>query len=245
MGQLRNATGLVAEMARSIPSRRRFRAEIMSLLERCIGFSDCMFHDMDPNIPVERGIFMTDVPLPLIAETISRWARLYSPELAPLWAVAARRGGVVVDTDVLGPTRRSRLRFYGEMVSQMGIDHFMWCHLHMHGEVVGSIALARRGAGFVEREGDTLRGLFSVLAIAEACYRATARPLAEAVHERLTPREREIVDLVVRGLTNGEAATVLGLSLHTVRNHLNTIFRKLEVASRAELAGLAAGAPPR
>ena len=50
----------------------------------------------------------------------------------------------------------------------------------------------------------------------------------------LTEREREILDLVARGLTNTEIASRLVLSPKTVRNHVSNVFGKLQVASRAE-----------
>lgn len=54
--------------------------------------------------------------------------------------------------------------------------------------------------------------------------------------ESLTTREREIVELIARGLTNKEIAANLRLSEKTVRNALTVIFSKLGVSSRLELA---------
>ena len=51
----------------------------------------------------------------------------------------------------------------------------------------------------------------------------------------LTKREHEIVDLVCLGLRNRDIAQRCDLSEGTVKIHLNSIFRKLGVASRAEL----------
>jgi DNA-binding NarL/FixJ family response regulator len=50
----------------------------------------------------------------------------------------------------------------------------------------------------------------------------------------LTPREREILQLVAKGLTNSAIAENLVLSPKTVRNQVSTIFSKLQVASRSE-----------
>jgi DNA-binding NarL/FixJ family response regulator len=50
----------------------------------------------------------------------------------------------------------------------------------------------------------------------------------------LTPREREILDLIAQGLTNSAIAERLVLSSKTVRNQVSTIFSKLQVASRGE-----------
>ncbi|MBO3744739.1 response regulator transcription factor [Streptosporangiaceae bacterium NEAU-GS5] len=50
----------------------------------------------------------------------------------------------------------------------------------------------------------------------------------------LTEREREVLDLVARGLTNAAIAARLVVSEKTVRNHVSNVFTKLHVASRAE-----------
>lgn len=56
----------------------------------------------------------------------------------------------------------------------------------------------------------------------------------------LTPREREIADLVAEGLTNQAAASRLHLSPRTVESHVARIYRKTGVPSRAALASLVA-----
>ena len=57
-----------------------------------------------------------------------------------------------------------------------------------------------------------------------------------AVRERLSPREQEIVHLVVDGLSNLEAASRLGITEATVKAHLTHIFQKLALRGRAQLA---------
>lgn len=52
----------------------------------------------------------------------------------------------------------------------------------------------------------------------------------------LTTREREILELVVHGLTNKEISDRLGLSVESVRWHLKHIYQKLHVHSRTEAA---------
>ncbi len=52
----------------------------------------------------------------------------------------------------------------------------------------------------------------------------------------LTPREREIVTLVARGLSNREVAEQLVISERTAENHLGRIYSKLELHSRVQLA---------
>jgi DNA-binding NarL/FixJ family response regulator len=50
----------------------------------------------------------------------------------------------------------------------------------------------------------------------------------------LTPREAEILTLVGQGMSNKAAARQLGISVHTVKFHLEALFAKLEATSRAE-----------
>jgi len=50
----------------------------------------------------------------------------------------------------------------------------------------------------------------------------------------LTLREREILDLLADGLGNKQIAGRLGISTNTVKTHLELLFEKLDVASRAE-----------
>lgn len=50
----------------------------------------------------------------------------------------------------------------------------------------------------------------------------------------LSGRELETLQLVARGLTNHETAEVLGVSIHTVRTHLEHVYRKLDVSNRVE-----------
>ncbi len=59
----------------------------------------------------------------------------------------------------------------------------------------------------------------------------------------LTPRERVILRLLVRGLDNDEIAHCLGISPETVHYHLKHVFEKLRVKSRTEAAALAREIP--
>jgi DNA-binding CsgD family transcriptional regulator len=52
----------------------------------------------------------------------------------------------------------------------------------------------------------------------------------------LTPREKEVAILVTRGLTNGQIASELVISEHTVHHHVTNILKKLNLSSRQQVA---------
>ncbi len=62
---------------------------------------------------------------------------------------------------------------------------------------------------------------------------------ASSMLDRLTPREREVFQLLALGKANKEVAEVLDLSLGTVKKHRENLQRKLECRSGAEIARLA------
>lgn len=62
---------------------------------------------------------------------------------------------------------------------------------------------------------------------------------ALAVLDQLTPREREVLNVLAQGLDNSEIAARLKISEKTARNHVSIIFGKLGVTSRAQAVALA------
>lgn len=57
--------------------------------------------------------------------------------------------------------------------------------------------------------------------------------------DELSPREVEVARLAGVGMTNSEIAEALVLSRHTVKHHVSSVLRKLELGSRNDLAGIA------
>ncbi len=97
-------------------------------------------------------------------------------------------------------------------------------------------AAHRNGAGARHRDGDAGRFLVQPHPDRKARQRA---PRQRAGHRRRTgrpdcAREREVFDLICQGLADKEIAKELGLAPNTVRNHVATIYAKLDVHSRGE-----------
>jgi DNA-binding NarL/FixJ family response regulator len=67
---------------------------------------------------------------------------------------------------------------------------------------------------------------------------AQGRPAAlESV--RMTPRERQVVNLIAEGLSNKEIATRLHIATHTVKSHVRNVMEKLALHTRLQIAAFA------
>lgn len=71
-------------------------------------------------------------------------------------------------------------------------------------------------------------------AVLEALRHSPSRELPE-----LSPRQREVLSSIAAGLTNQRIAERLGISPHTVKTHVERLYERLGVASRADLVRLA------
>ena len=69
---------------------------------------------------------------------------------------------------------------------------------------------------------------------------AVAKGQAEALDSvRMTPREREVIDLIAEGLGNKEIAARINVATHTVKSHVRNIMEKLTLHTRLQIAAYA------
>lgn len=159
-------------------------------------------------------------------------------------AVAARGRGIAAEDDAFAahferalewhakspqpfPIARTRLA-YGERLRRAGERTAAREHLQEAAE-----AFARLNAEpWVERASGELRASGQTL-------RARSVPDSDA----LTPSELQVALRVAEGLTNREVAAAIFLSPKTVEHHLSSIYRKLGIRSRTELARRMASEP--
>lgn len=114
-------------------------------------------------------------------------------------------------------------------------------------EVPTAVKAMKRGAiDFIEKpfSNDVLLDCIrKAIDIDEARRRAhAARTLVLARVERLSPREREVMHMIVAGTSTKEIAYDLGLSDKTVEVHRSHIMKKMQVGSVVELVRLGVGA---
>lgn len=87
--------------------------------------------------------------------------------------------------------------------------------------------------------GGSLEGIVALLQPVAAGSGARLPLLAAAYH--LTPREQELLQVLASGVSTAAAAQELGISPHTVKDHLKSLYRKTGTRSRSELLSLLSG----
>ena len=96
------------------------------------------------------------------------------------------------------------------------------------------LALARGATAFVSKT-EAPEKIIDTIAQLLRSELPQAQPVASPDHKHLTPRQREVLELLHQGLTNKVIARRLALSDNTVRRHMQEILKYFQVATRAEV----------
>ncbi|MDQ6603659.1 MAG: response regulator transcription factor [Chloroflexota bacterium] len=114
----------------------------------------------------------------------------------------------------------------------------LWAAVALRSRVRAVLPREATAAEIVAAVGGAAAGLVVLHpATAEAALASLAAPTtvaADALAQPLTPREVEVLHMLAEGLGNKTVARRLGISEHTVKFHVGSIFSKLHVSSRTE-----------
>lgn len=185
----------------------------------------------------------SDERITLVAEAENgaeavRLAEEHRPDVVVLDVRMPEMDGVSAAARMPGDTRILMLTYSDEpevisTAMASGAHGYLVHGSHTPDEILNAVVAAARGmsvfgpaASAVLFDPDRLRGLGS-----EA---RDGDPGSRAARFGLTAREVEILDLVADGRTNREIARACFLAEKTVKNHINRIFAKLAVTTRAE-----------
>ena len=146
-------------------------------------------------------------------------------------------------SDVISRRQYHELPLYQEYFHPVGLDHVLDIGLSMANRRLRSLVFLRAADApdFSDRDRDVLEALRPHLRAREARAELWQRAQAESVldvatgdlPEPLTPREREVIYLAGQGKSNAEIASVLWVTPGTIKKHLENIYGKLDVGSRA------------
>ena len=150
-------------------------------------------------------------------------------------------------SDLIDRRRYRNLPIFQEYFRPAGVEHIIDLGLPAPHPQIRSFVLFREvgASDFSERDRDVLEALRPHLYQLEA-HAALRRRLVEALGEHdgdrdggicagLTPREREVVELLAEGMTNAEIAATLWVAPSTVKKHLENVYAKTGVGRRAAL----------
>lgn len=146
------------------------------------------------------------------------------------------RGDVVLVEEAFAARRREQLRDAAAIFSTDSSSGANWGRATAVG-FIGVFIVRTRGQPFGDAERSLLASLAPIITLAEA-FHGAGRDHAVTLWANqvgLSRRQREVVELVIRGCTNREIAVLLSCSEFTVRNHLVSVFKRAGVESRQEL----------
>jgi DNA-binding CsgD family transcriptional regulator len=157
------------------------------------------------------------------------WARLRK-ELAPI-KERALRDGATTDRRVLGE-RLTHTSLYRSAMKPLGGTETLVLVPQEASSPIGLVALGRLGGRFSDAALAHARSLLPAVSLA---LRVASRPVDPL--PTLSDTERELLSHLALGFSTAEIARARSRSFFTVRNQLAALYRKLEVANRAEALG--------
>lgn len=110
---------------------------------------------------------------------------------------------------------------------KLGVSGYILKDIEPHG-LIEAVRSASRGETYIQP--NLTRAL-----VAE--YNRLTQPISShGARKNLTVREKEVVKYIAEGMSNGEISHKLGISDKTVKNHVSSILRKLNLMDRTQVA---------
>jgi DNA-binding CsgD family transcriptional regulator len=154
------------------------------------------------------------------------------------WGRCCRGKEAVRFSDIIGRRALQRLSIYHHVLRPLGIEYELGMRLGLPSGWV-NLAFTRERRDFCERERELLERLRPYLAsLLERAETGRARAALSSAFD-LTPREADVLALLVQGKSNAMIAKTLFIAPGTVRKHLERVYAKLGVANRTEAAARA------
>lgn len=227
-GEIDRAEPLLRE---ALPLIARYRADALPLFEGSMAYITVARDQLDETgVWLERSLVYHQEPPHRLPITLAE-------RLLQASDLASRRGAPVLAARLLGAA--------GVLIARAGAVRSKICSSQVDPDRVEAGLLATLGAEDLAREQAAGARLSIPEMIARALDVARVRGAIPAVDRDtdpafdLTPREREVLALLVMGKSNAAIAGELFISPRTVTTHLSRLYAKLDVTTRAEAIALA------
>lgn len=221
-----------------------YRRTVLERLRREIHFDAALFHELSPRVPLSRAAIV-GVDEALLRNNSAGWDEL-AVYLQPLTDLALKQSGAVTDVEAFPPDSRARREWTRRVAKPLGITGLLAGHLVSRGRIVAAVLLMRHKRSFGRNERQWLGQLLKCLTLGDVYWQTFERHrfaglLIQPVcrDQRLTPRQRQVVEGVALGRTNRQIAEMLRISPNTVRNTLADVCERLGAGNRADVVRLA------
>ena len=155
------------------------------------------------------------------------------------WSRSERARKALKSSDFVTLREFRRLDLHAEMCRPFGTDYVMKLFLPTRSGGA-TFVLDRARHDFSERDRAVLDVLAPHLNAIRRRHQRPQRVAWNGATGTLSPREDEVLRLVACGMTNGEIAAALFIAVGTVRKHLDNVYAKLGVRSRAQAVAVTA-----
>lgn len=191
-----------------------------------------------------RLVFFDPVSLNMSKEELTDYYKNYQYSDYVAWSFSNNSASTYRDSDMVTRPMRENSDIYRQWMKPMDIYYSLGCTILGNRQLLGSITLFRS-----EQDGDFTDSELNMLEIINRHLSAhftflwphgtfpdIAADFAKATGlNGLSSRESEIAGLIVAGHSNSEISQILFISENTVKKHVNSLYRKLGVANRAQL----------
>ena len=226
----------------SIEFPNRYQRESLALVNKLLPVGSAAFYLVDPDMQ-HRGVVLHN----LEARAEREYAENFR-DLDPLNPArfADREDTVVCLDEQLSEDELIASTYYRDFMQPLGHRYVSDMFFRREGKIIAVLTMLRGAVlgPFSEAELALLRNLQPFLQYTlNTVYLHRRVQQREGAKERfgLTEREVDVVELIIAGANNKTIARELGLSLSTVKTHLQHAFHKTGVSSRTELSALILG----
>lgn len=234
----------LTSLATRAESLRAFREAALGVVAGLVRYDGALLHALSPRVPLTTAALVGIDPGAL-ARSQPGWDDL-AVDLGALRDAASERLVASLD-EVFVPGSRGHVRIARKLYGLFRMRSLCIVHLVVRQRVHAALVLLARAPGaFDAADLERLRAVAPALSVADALLarledapRASSAVRLRCRDQRLTQRQRQLVEFVARGYSNAEIAAALDLSPNTVRNHLARVFMRIGASNRADLVRLA------